>query len=48
MVQNTRTLDQAKVGKKGNLVEGQTLLLSFFSGDMRKSSHNGATECQNH
>ena len=32
--------------QKGNIVEGQTLLLSFFSGDMRESSRNGATEHQ--
>ena len=33
--------------QKGNLVEGQTLLLSFFFGDMCKSSRDGATEHQN-
>jgi hypothetical protein len=42
----TLTMEQAKVEKR-NIEEGQTLLLSFFSGKTRESSHNGATDQQN-
>ncbi len=31
-------MEQAKVGKKGNFVEGQTLLLSFFSGNIARAA----------
>ena len=33
--------------QKGNIGEGQTLLLSFLSGTMHESSRNGATDHQN-